>query len=227
MKLSIMNLVVFILTSCCMLGLPAYGQAPNLLTKQDGKFYKVEIFLDDEDILTSPPEGFWSIATAWKQGWPADWVHSKPTEIEHIENWTILRGKLETSAGTWRISDSYRPEGGVVKCIRRFIWEGKETVKCVTLSVRFQCRGKGSAACLPGILYHGNPSGAKSGRGHERSGLTFGALTCAIRQLTGPMVVAGIDCKRAWDGTGPSFRALRFQWQTKCYQGFSAWLYRL
>jgi len=164
MKLSIMNLVVFLLTSCCTLGLPAYGQAPNLLTKQDGKFYKVEILLDGEDILTSPPEGLWSIATAWKQGWPADWVHGKPTEIEHIGDWTILRGKLETSSGTWRISDSYRPEGDIIKCIRRFIWEGKETAKYVTLSVRFQCPGKGSAACLPGILYHGNPSGAKSGR---------------------------------------------------------------
>ncbi len=170
MKLSIMNLVLFILTSCCMLGLPAYGQAPNLLTKHDGESYKVEILLGGEDILTSPPEGLWSIATAWKQGWPAEWVHGKPTEVERIEDWTILRGKLETSAGTWRISDSYRPEGDVIKCIRRFIWEGKETAKCVTLSVRFQCRGKGSAVCLPGILYHGNPSGAKSGRVPEYCG---------------------------------------------------------
>ncbi|NQT02099.1 MAG: hypothetical protein HQ580_08755, partial [Planctomycetes bacterium] len=107
-----------------------------------------------------------------KQGWPADWVHGKPTEIEHIGDWTILRGKLETSAGTWRISDSYRPEGGVVKCVRRFIWEGKDTAKLVTLSVRFQCRGKGSGALLPGILYHGNPSGAKSGRVPVYSGET-------------------------------------------------------
>lgn len=164
MKHSIMNLIVFILTSYSMFALPTYGQLPRLRTKHEGKFYKVEILLDGEDILTSPPEGLWSIATAWKQGWPADWVHGKPTEIEHIEDWTILRGKLETSAGTWRISDSYRPEGAVVKCIRRFIWEGKATAKFITLSVRFQCRGKGSGALLPGILYHGNPSGAKSGR---------------------------------------------------------------
>jgi hypothetical protein len=164
MKLSIMNLIVFIFTVYSMLSLPAYGQLPGLRTKHDGKFYKVEILLDGEDILTSPPEGLWSIATAWKQSWPADWIHGKPTEIEHIGDWTILRGKLETSAGAWRISDSYRSEGGIVKCIRRFIWEGKATAKFVSLSVRFQCRGKGSGVCLPGILYHGNPSGAKSGR---------------------------------------------------------------
>ncbi len=164
MKHSIMNLIVFIFTVYNMLNLPAYGQLPGLRTKHDGKFYKVEILLDGEDILTSPPEGLWSIATAWKQDWPTDWVHGKPTEIEHIEDWTILLGKLETSAGTWRISDSYRPEGNVIKCIRRFRWDAKETAERVTLSVRFQCPGKGSKVVLPGILYHGNPSGAKSGR---------------------------------------------------------------
>jgi hypothetical protein len=164
MKHSIMNLIVFIFIGYGMVAMSAYGQAPDLRTKYDGKFYKVEIILVGEDILTSPPEGLWSIATAWKQDWPADWIHGKPTEIEHIGDWTILRGQLETSMGTWRISDSYRPEGKVIKCIRRFVWEGKAMAKFVTLSVRFQCHGKGSSVCLPGILYHGNPSGAKSGR---------------------------------------------------------------
>jgi len=167
-----MNLIVFIFTVYVVVSLPAYGQAPDLRTTHDGEFYKVEILLDSEDILTSPPEGLWSIATAWERGWPEDWVHGKPAEIERIGDWTILRGKLETSAGTWRISDSYRPEGSVVKCIRRFIWEGKEMAKFVTLSVRFQCRGKGSGVLLPGILYHGNPSGVKSGRVPVYSGET-------------------------------------------------------
>jgi hypothetical protein len=164
MKHLIMNLTVFIFTVFNVLALPVYGQPPELRTKRDGKFYNVEITLEGEDVLASPPEGLWSIAASWKEGWPSDWIHSKPTEIGRIGDWTILRGKLETQAGTWRISDSYRPEGNVIKCIRRFIWEGKETAKFVTLSVRFQCRGKGSSVLLPGILYHGNPSGAKSGR---------------------------------------------------------------
>jgi len=164
MKHSKMNLVVFFFTTYIVFSLPADGQTPDLRIKHDGKFYKVEILLDGEDILASPPEGLWSIATAWEKGWPADWIHSKPAEIEHIGGWTILRGNLETSAGTWRISDSYRPEGNVVKCIRRFVWEGKPTARFVTLSVRFQCRGKGSGVLLPGILYHGNPSGVRSGR---------------------------------------------------------------
>ncbi|MHC4586232.1 MAG: hypothetical protein ACYS3N_17005 [Planctomycetota bacterium] len=121
MKHSKMYLIVFIFTAYGMLTLPANGETPGLRTKYDGKFYKVEILLDGEDVLTSPPEGLWSIATAWKQGWPEDWVHGKPTEIEYIGDWTILRGKLETPAGMWRISDSYRSEGSVIKCIRRLV----------------------------------------------------------------------------------------------------------
>jgi len=72
MKHSKMNLIVVIFTIYSMFGLPVYGQAPDLRTKHDGKFYKVEVLLDGQDILTSPPEGLWSIATAWEQGWPAD-----------------------------------------------------------------------------------------------------------------------------------------------------------
>ncbi len=172
MKHTKKHLILFVVTAYSIINLPAYSQSPNLRTKYDGKFYKVEILLDGQNFLTSPSEGLWSIASSWKQGWPADWIHCKPTEIEHIENWTILRGKLETSAGTWRISDSYRPEGNIIKCIRRFVWEGKTTAKFVTLSVRFQCPGKGSGVLLPGILYHGNPSGARSGRVPVYSGQT-------------------------------------------------------
>ncbi|MBL7186339.1 MAG: hypothetical protein ISS70_08425 [Phycisphaerae bacterium] len=141
-----------------------YGNSLNLRTKHDASGYQVQVVTDGKDVLASPPEGLWSIATHWKGGWPASWVHASPTTIEHVGDWTILRGKLETSSGAWRMSDSYLPEGNVVRCIRRFTWEGKETAKSVTLSVRFQCPGKGSKVVLPGILYHGNPSGARSGR---------------------------------------------------------------
>ena len=142
----------------------AHGHSPELHTMHDSDGYRVQIALGGKNLLTSPPEGLWSIATEWKDGWPGSWLHAKPSEIEHVGEWTILRGRLETSAGTWRLSDSYRPEGKVIKCVRRFTWEGKEPAKHVTLSVRFQCPGTGSKAVLPGILYHGNPSGAKSGR---------------------------------------------------------------
>jgi len=142
----------------------AHGSNPNIRTPHDGRGYRVQIALRGKDVLTSPPEGLWSIATAWNDGWPTSWLHASPSEIEHVGDWTILRGQLETAAGAWRLSDSYRPEGKVIKCVRRFTWEGKEPVEHVTLSVRFQCPGTGSKAVLPGILYHGNPSGSRSGR---------------------------------------------------------------
>jgi len=142
----------------------AHGSSLELKTEHDGDGYHVQVALEGKNLLTSPPEGLWSIATDWKDGWPASWLHAKPTDIEHVGDWTILRGKLETPVGIWRLSDSYHPEGKVIKCIRRFTWEGKETAEHVTLSVRFQCPGTGEKVVLPGILYHGNPSGARSGR---------------------------------------------------------------
>ena len=169
-----MSLTAIILVTSGIFSLCLYGRPLDLRTtvrcpveEHDGTSYQVKIVLDDEDVLrkeslglNSPPEGLWSIATEWENSWPAGWIHAGPTEIEHVGDWTILRGKLETPAGVWRLSDSYRPEGNVIKCIRRFIWDGAATAEFVTLSVRFQCRGRGSKAVLPGILYHGNPSGA-------------------------------------------------------------------
>ena len=159
-----MSLTAVILVISGIFSLRSYGRPFELRTEQDGTSYQVKVVLDGEDVLNSPPEGLWSIATEWKNSWPAGWIHSKPTEIEHVADWTILRGKLETPTGNWRLSDSYRPEGNVIKCVRRYIWDGDDPAKFVTLSVRFQCRGQGSKAVLPGILYHGNPSGARSGR---------------------------------------------------------------
>ena len=159
-----MILTAIILVTSGIFSLRSYGRPLDLQTEHDGTSYRVKIVLDGEDVLNSPPEGLWSIATEWKNGWPAGWIHAGPTEIEHVGDWTILRGKIETPAGAWLLSDSYRPEGNVIKCIRRFVWNGAAPAKFVTLSVRFQCRGRGSKAVLPGILYYGNPSGAKSGR---------------------------------------------------------------
>ncbi|MHC4625671.1 MAG: hypothetical protein ACYTDV_01705, partial [Planctomycetota bacterium] len=159
-----MKLVLWI--SCVVLALTtrAHGDSLNLQTRHDGQGYQVEIALDGENVLTSPPEGLWSIATDWKDSWPASWLHARPSEVEHVGDWTIVRGRLETPAGTWQLSDSYRPQGRIIKCIRRFRWDARQTAERVTLSVRFQCPGKGSKVVLPGILYHGNPSGARSGR---------------------------------------------------------------
>lgn len=141
-----------------------WGAAPQLRLERATSGYSVSLLLDGRSVLTSPAEGLWSIATDWKDGWPADWVHGGAAEMQREGEWMILTGKLDTKAGAWLIRDAYRVEGELVKCVRRFIWQGQDTAKHTTLSVRFQSPGKGAGVLLPGILYHGNPSGARSGR---------------------------------------------------------------
>lgn len=72
---------------------------------------------------------------------------------------------METPGGTWAVRDAYRVEGDLLRGVRRFEWRGKEPARRATLSVRFRVPGaKDPQAVLPGILYNGNPSGARSGR---------------------------------------------------------------
>jgi hypothetical protein len=140
------------------------GDTAELRFERAASGYAVRVLLDGRPTLSSPAEGLWSIADGWKDGWPTDWVHADPTEMERAGDWTILRGVLRTASGTWQLRDAYRTEGDIVKCVRRFAWQGPQAAKHSTLSVRFQCPGKGAAALLPGILYYGNPSGRRSGR---------------------------------------------------------------
>ena len=130
----------------------------------DGDPYRIEILSAGEVVLDSPPEGLWSIATRWRDGWPAEWHHASPTQVERAGEWTLLAGRLETDQGTWELRDAYRPMGRTLKCIRRFEWQGPGVAETCTLSIRFRAKANHAQAFLPGILYYGNPSGAKTGR---------------------------------------------------------------
>ena len=143
----------------------AAGQPASSLriVTHDGTF-RVEVLSSGRPLVSSPPEGLWSIATAWRDGWAADWQHVKPNELTRAGEWTILEGKLELAGGTWKLRDAYRERGPVVQCVRRFEWKGAEPAPKTTLSVRWQTAARSAQALLPGILYHGNPSGAESGR---------------------------------------------------------------
>jgi hypothetical protein len=124
----------------------------------------VQILLDGQPVLESPATGLWSIAMDWHDGWPAGWCHGSVQEIERVADWTIVRGQVDTPKGRWEVSDAYRQEAGMVRCTRRFVWLGREVAKRCTLSIQYQSPGKGCGVVMPGVLYHGNPSGAKSGR---------------------------------------------------------------
>ncbi|HOF41618.1 MAG TPA: hypothetical protein PLD73_16225 [Candidatus Hydrogenedentes bacterium] len=142
----------------------AAQEMPQFRVREAGEGRVVEVLSGDRVLLASPPEGLWSVAMDWRDGWPTEWQHAHPGEPELCGEWTLLRGLVETPQGNWRVSDAYRPEGRAIKCVRRYVWEGAEAAGRVTLSVRFQTPGTGIGAVLPGILYHGNPSGARSGR---------------------------------------------------------------
>ncbi len=137
---------------------------PKLCVQEGDSYYSVSIVLNEQTILQSPAEGLWSIASDWKDQWPSQWAHAHATTVERAGPWTILKGQLDTDSGTWQLSDAYRPQGNILKCVRRFVWQGQEPAQRTTLSVRFQCSGRGSDVLLPGLLYYGNPSGARSGR---------------------------------------------------------------
>ncbi len=114
--------------------------------------------------IASPEEGLWSIAASWEDGWPARWLHAHPESVEQQGEWTFLRGRLSMGEGEWLLSDAYRIEGQLIRCTRRYEWRVGSTAPRCTLSVRFVAPGAGVGVVLPGVLYHGNPSGAKSGR---------------------------------------------------------------
>ncbi len=125
---------------------------------------RLQIASEGEVILESPAEGLWSIACEWQGGWPSGWHHAAPRETVREGEWTILRGELEACGGTWVLEDAYRPAGEGIEGLRRVKWSGEAPANRVTLSVRFQTRAARSNVLLPGILYYGNPSGARSGR---------------------------------------------------------------
>ncbi len=125
---------------------------------------RVEILVGRRPVIVSPEEGLWSIATEWRNGWPAGWRHGKPKSVRHVGPWTVLEGEIRAFGGVWRVRDAYLPLDRCVKCVRRFEWRGPGAAEPCTLSVRFHTNARGRGVLLPGILYFGNPSGAKSGR---------------------------------------------------------------
>lgn len=120
----------------------------------------------DLRLLKSPPEGLWSVATGWTNNWPADWQHARVEAVTREGDWTRVTGHLDLPGGRLDLADAYRIEDGVVRGLRRFTWNGKSALTPCTLSVRWIVPGATNARPLqPGIVYHGNPSGARTGAG--------------------------------------------------------------
>lgn len=126
----------------------------------------VRILHDGRELLTSPAEGLWSVAMNWRDGWPADFHHGNPRTVSQCGPWTILEGTVRTPQGDWGVQDAWRSEreGAVWCCIRTWRWTGVAPASRTTLSIRFLAPPAGPRVLIPGCLYYGNPSGARSGR---------------------------------------------------------------
>ncbi|MFG0252066.1 MAG: hypothetical protein ACF8NJ_04245 [Phycisphaerales bacterium JB038] len=112
--------------------------------------------------LSSPTDGLWSIGVGWQDGEPATWAHGRITNARQVDDWLVIDGEVEIEGGRWLVRDHYRLLDRVVKCVRQWRWEGEADSEPTTLSVRWQTPGVGKGALMPGVLYHGNPSGARS-----------------------------------------------------------------
>lgn len=118
--------------------------------------------------MESPPEGLWSVASSWEDGWPGTWQHAQISKVESQPPWTLVYGELEMPGGVLRFRDAYKQEtqdgkGELFRVLRRFEWLGNKRLEEVTLSLRWQVPGATAGRpFLPGILYYGNPSGAKT-----------------------------------------------------------------
>ncbi len=116
-------------------------------------------------VVSSPPEGLWSVAMAWQDRWPAGWCHGQPERVRIAGPWTILEGAVRTVAGAWELQDAWRAEApGVWRCLRTWRWTGTALASRCTLAVRLLTGAAGARVVIPGCLYCGNPSGARSGR---------------------------------------------------------------
>ena len=148
--------------------------------------------LDNGSVQAStPPDGLWSVGLGWKDGWPAEWRHAEPVRSEMVGGWTLLHGVIALEGGELVVRDSYREADGLLLARRRWEWHGKEPLRQATLSVRWQAlRAGGAVPFLPGISFHGNPSGART------SGVVPGDLATYARAAT--VVQAGAAGERTY-----------------------------
>ncbi len=131
----------------------------QLKTNMNNQRYQLILQASGRALLSSPPEGLWSVATGWQDDWPTGWVHGSPETVERQGPWLIASGTVRTTQGDWKVHDAYIDEGRLIRGVRRWTWTGKEPLRQASLSVRWQSPQSGASTFMPGICYYGNPSG--------------------------------------------------------------------
>ncbi|MDO5580613.1 MAG: hypothetical protein Q4G69_05725 [Planctomycetia bacterium] len=123
----------------------------------------IQLLLRNQTAMESPKEGLWSFAADWTDNAPSDWKHIAISKVEKSGPWTLVSGQTKQGSGELRFRDAYIPDCGMLKCIRRIEYQGKDPLKKITLSVRWKVQGHRQQTFLPGTICYGNPSGEKNG----------------------------------------------------------------
>lgn len=140
------------------MALSALSLYPQFSIKEKSPRYE----MNGQTVWQAPEEGLWSVATSWENDWMGNWKHASPVQHSRSGEWDVLTGSIVLPQGEILLRDSYRElPNGLIQCIRRYEWKGKEMLPEVTLSVRYQVAGDSLKPFLPGILYYGNVNGAK------------------------------------------------------------------
>lgn len=162
----------------------------------------VRILDEGRDLLASPAEGLWSVATDWQDGWPAGFCHGSPATVSRSGPWTLLDGTVRTPQGDWMVQDAWRSEkaGAVWHCVRTWRWTGNEPAARTTLAARFLAPPAGNRIVIPGCLYYGNPAGARSGRTPVLTGAAGERAFFEEHRLPLPFVAAEVPLGTAFAG---------------------------
>lgn len=141
------------------------AQDTQLKVNEEGGKYILQLIDKHGNVgLQVSPKGMWSVATAWGEEWAENWHYGYPEKREELNGHIILSGKISLKEGDLLVRDAYKQETGRVKCTRRYQWTGKTPLDSVTLAIQYLIPAKNRKLFMPGIMYYGNPSGAKSGR---------------------------------------------------------------
>ncbi len=114
---------------------------------------------------------------------------------------------LDTGDSQWDVRDciSPEPDAGRIKVTRRWAWLGDQLSPPVVLGVRVRINRTGlSSAVIPGVLYHGNPSG-RAAREHGGGGVVPEWQgrpndTLRVEEHRAPAPFVSIE----WDACAPS-----------------------
>lgn len=123
---------------------------------------KVTLSYNGNVVLSSPLKGLWSVGRDLQKGWPSTWDYAGIGMIDVVGPFIVVEGSVQTPKGAWVVKDRWRIYDGVLEGLRTWIWSGAQKTDGSVLSIGWTAQGKGAGLLMPGVLYHGNPSGQKA-----------------------------------------------------------------